>query len=436
MATGSSNRNPGKDIRINALRASPSEASRSSFATPIAAATVFFSAAAALSLRALRAEGLPDKAFEQLIAVCVVFALSSFILYSESREVRFAVYPVKLFCIFFVTRAVEPGISPFIFFLLAYTLETCCMDSPAFIPVLSIPALILIYAGSAQRSAWNELLSPGSAEVFYILVLSAAGAGLIGAVFVRSLKERNRLKAEIARLEEAVLHLASTNNAWQTYATYIEETSKDEERHRIAREIHDIVGYSMTNLLMLVQAALYSENQEKITELLQKAQAHINDSLEEVRTAMRKLRSTRKKALHGSDLFRYLAGNFSKVTGIRVTMEFISFPGKLTAEVEEAIYRMLQECMTNSFKHGKATRIGISFWFQGDELIAQIRDNGQKKTEEVHSEGIGIQGMRERIEAIGGRLSMKHEKDGYTVVAAIPLLREGTGQMINEAGAP
>ena len=80
----------------------------------------------------------------------------------------------------------------------------------------------------------------------------------------------------------------------------------------------------------------------------------------------------------------------SKVTGIRVTMEFISFPGKLTAEVEEAIYRMLQECMTNSFKHGKATRIGISFWFQGDELIAQIRDNGQKKTEEVHSEGIGI----------------------------------------------
>jgi len=332
MATGSSNRNPGKDIRINALRASPSGASRNSFATPIAAATVFFSAAAALSLRALRAEGLPDKAFEQLIAVCVVFALSSFILYSESREVRFAVYPVKLFCIFFVTRAVEPGISPFIFFLLAYTLETCCMDSPAFIPVLSIPALVLIYAGSAQRSAWNEVLSPGSAEVFYILVLSAAGAGLIGAVFVRSLKERNRLKAEIARLEEAVVHLASTNNAWQTYATYIEETSKDEERHRIAREIHDIVGYSMTNLLMLVQAALYSENQEKITELLQKAQAHINDSLEEVRTAMRKLRSTRKKALHGSDLFRYLAGNFSKVTGIRVTMEFSSFPGKLTAE--------------------------------------------------------------------------------------------------------
>ena len=189
MATGSSNRNPGKDIRINALRASPSEASRSSFATPIAAATVFFSAAAALSLRALRAEGLPDKAFEQLIAVCVVFALSSFILYSESREIRFAVYPVKLFCIFFVTRAVEPEFRRS-FFPPRIHPETCCMDSPAFIPVLSIPALStdirrLGAAVGMERASFSRI----SGSILHPRA-QRGRCGLIGAVFVRSLKKK------------------------------------------------------------------------------------------------------------------------------------------------------------------------------------------------------------------------------------------------------
>lgn len=177
----------------------------------------------------------------------------------------------------------------------------------------------------------------------------------------------------------------------------------------------------MTNLLMLVQAAIYSENQDKITELLQKAQAHINDSLNEVRMAMRKLRSTQKKMLHGSDLLQNLAQNFGTVTGIAVDIEFISFPRKIDRPIEEILYRMVQEAMTNSFRHGRATEIKIFLWLRGQTIVTQIRDNGQKKIEGPLCEGIGLQGMRERITQVGGTLSTEFTKDGFTINATIPI---------------
>ena len=172
---------------------------------------------------------------------------------------------------------------------------------------------------------------------------------------------------------------------------------------------------------MLVQAALYSENQDKITELLLKAQSHINDSLQEVRMAMRKLRSTQKKMLHGSELLQNLAENFGTVTGISVNMEFISFPKKIDQKTEEILYRMVQEAMTNSFRHGRATKIQISFWLRNNTIISQIRDNGQKKNVNQFSEGIGLLGMRERITETGGSLSTEFATDGFTINATIPI---------------
>lgn len=178
----------------------------------------------------------------------------------------------------------------------------------------------------------------------------------------------------------------------------------------------------MTNLLMIVRAAFYSDNQDQVTELLQKAETHINESMQEIRGSLRKLRSVRKKALHGLELMGYLTGNFSRVTGIEVILEVIAFPREITEEVEEILYRMLQECMTNSFRHGRAKKIEITFQVHGAVLFVKIRDDGssQGAANPEPAEGIGLAGMRERIEGLDGTLTTVAGIDGFTVFARIP----------------
>lgn len=399
--------------------------SRKTYIMPVLIVTGCLTSAGALLLIIIAKEiHLQSRVITQLIFVCTLFGISGVLLFFRTEAIALLVFPVKLFCFFFISSALGSVVLPLICFLFAYCLETCFITNSRLAPLLVLPALGILYRGTIPGSSWNIIRPATTGNEFLILVLISVAATFLGMIYRNAMQQKDIQKKEILRLEEAVVNLAKTNNTWQTYATYIEETSKEEERHRISREIHDIIGYSMINLLMLVQAALYSENQDKITELLQKAQTHINDSLQEVRMAMRKLRSTQKKMLHGSDLLQNLAQNFGNVTGITIDMEFISFPRKIAQPIEEILYRMVQEAMTNSFRHGRATKIQISFWLKGKSIVSQIRDNGQKKSEVPLCEGIGLQGMRERITQVGGTFATEFAKDGFTINATIPIENE------------
>ena len=395
---------------------------RKTYIMPVLIVTGCLTGAGAILLSVVSGQlNIHSHVITQLMYVCTLFGVSGLFLFFENETLAFFVFPIKLFCFFFISNALGSVVLPLICFLFAYCLETSCITNIRLAPILVLPALGILFLGTKPSSSWDIARGATSLEEFLILLLVSVAATLLGVVSRNAIQQKDAQKKEIIRLEETVGNLAKTNNTWQTYATFIEETSKEEERHRISREIHDIIGYSMTNLLMLVQAAIYSENQDKITELLQKAQAHINDSLNEVRMAMRKLRLTQKKMLHGSDLLQNLAQNFGTVTGISVDIEFISFPRKIDRPIEEILYRMVQEAMTNSFRHGRATKIQISLWLRGQTIVTQIRDNGQKKIEGPLCEGIGLQGMRERITQVGGTLSTEFTKDGFTINATIPI---------------
>ncbi len=372
------------------------------------------------------ADPLRERIGSQLVAVCVLFALSSFGFYSGSPAFRLTIFFIKLFFTFFVASAAGSILHALVCLVSSYMLEAYYFNGIKVAVVLSLIFLGVLCFSLSGSTSWNVRQPDITAGKTAVLLLFAASAAVTGSIASRAIRTNLKNENEIRRLEEAVTNLTKTNTAYQTYATYIEETSKDEERHRISREIHDIVGYSMTNLLMIVQAALYSENQDQITELLQKAQTHINESLLEVRMALRKLRSTQKKTLHGSALIRYLTENFQNVTGIRIALDFISFPNRIDIDIEEILYRMLQEAMTNSFRHGRASEIQISFWTGGDFLIVQIRDNGRTLHDAQINEGIGIQGMRERITEIGGSFNLESVRDGFTVLARLPLAKRET----------
>lgn len=363
----------------------------------------------------------PDHILLQIYVVIAIFTLVNGFYILENKSLSLFILLVKLFCIYFITNADRSSTIAVMILVSSLSYETFLILPfwQAF-PVF-VYALFLCIQTTVPQSAWNAPLKQYSVyEILFILLASLAWA-TTGFVIGNLTKKNSQKTEEIKRLDYAVHNLTRTNIAWQTYATYIEENSKEDERNRISRDIHDIVGYSMTNLLMIVQAALYSDNQDKVTELLQKAQSHINHSLQEVRQAMRKLRSTSKTTLHGSKLIRYLVENFESVTGIKVQLDFISFPRFISIKVEEVVYRLLQESMTNAFKHTKASTIYITFSTIGSALFISIRDNGEVNIELPIAEGIGIKGMRERIVELGGHLKIQPAQDGFTVTAYIPL---------------
>jgi signal transduction histidine kinase len=118
---------------------------------------------------------------------------------------------------------------------------------------------------------------------------------------------------------------------------------------------------------------------------------------------------------------------FSKRSGIETSLDLvpIEFP-RLAPEIERAIFRIVQEALTNVFRHSGARRAWVRLNNDGDEIRATVRDNGKGIPAQIaefrpDSIGIGISGMRQRVKEFGGDLSLSSNGDGLTLEATIPL---------------
>ncbi len=283
-------------------------------------------------------------------------------------------------------------------------------------------------AAMAPHQAWGAPTSSAGAQELLFVGSSALTAAL--AATIRSQRGRiERQAAEADRMNEAIRRLTDANVEYQNHATFVREESMEIERHRITREIHDIVGYTMTNMLMIVQAALYSDanDRARVRQLLSDAQTHINESIQDARRALHRLRDQGERRPVGANLFLRLTRTFQSITGVAVRVEFGNLPTALPERAERAIYRLLQECMTNAFRHGRATEITVRFWCEGDRVSVVVSDNGSGLSSPL-TEGIGIQGMRERVAQIGGSLRAGPTAGGFSVQAGFPLREDSYGK--------
>jgi len=97
-------------------------------------------------------------------------------------------------------------------------------------------------------------------------------------------------------------------------------------------------------------------------------------------------------------------------------------PASLGARVDDVVYRMIQECLTNALRHGNATEITVSFWIVGGVLRLSIADNGVGSKEIVP--GIGLSGMAERLSHVGGTMKAENTPFGFLVFSEIPVAQE------------
>jgi signal transduction histidine kinase len=229
------------------------------------------------------------------------------------------------------------------------------------------------------------------------------------------------MQRNISRLNEAVIEVTKANFRYQDYAQEAEERSRRMERLRLTRDIHDVVGYTMTNAMMMTEAAkLMALNEpEKIPDFMERARRSIENGMNQIRGVLHSLRSHEEQQEEGFAGIVKLVRLFEIATGVHVRLEFGTVVWEFDTEVGSILYHFIQEGLINAFRHGKASEIRILFNREDRGISISIRDNGVGA--DTIEEGIGLQGMRERLSTVGGRLDLSPLVDGFAVSAYVPL---------------
>jgi signal transduction histidine kinase len=195
-------------------------------------------------------------------------------------------------------------------------------------------------------------------------------------------------------------------------------SAQELERRRLARELHDETGQALTSILLGLKRLEGSESQDAVAEIREIVVA----TLQDVRRLAVELRP---QALDDFGLvvaLERLTKGFAEQTGIEVDLEPSNVVGRLSSEIETAIYRTVQESLTNVVKHAHARRVSVLLTATGGKIKVVIEDDGKGFDPSEPGDGVGLLGIRERMALLDGTLTVESgESGGTTIAAEVPL---------------
>ncbi len=223
--------------------------------------------------------------------------------------------------------------------------------------------------------------------------------------------------------KQAKEDLAIANQRIRNYALRAEEIATLQERNRIAREIHDSLGHSLTalNLHLEIALKLAQIQPDRSLQVLTEAKRLGSMALQDVRSSVSTLRSD---PLQGQDLptaIHQLMADFQLTDRLKLTCQ-LDLPIALPQDVATAIYRIVQEALTNIAKYAEANEASIHIQTRASEIVLKIVDNGQGFHPTHNTTGFGLQGMRERVLSLQGKFEIiSAPQQGCQIIATIPL---------------
>ena len=333
------------------------------------------------------------------------------------------------------------------------SLRTHVLHRPLLQKILFANSLIVLLGAIAGTviTVWHVLRYPD--DVHYELIALFAVAGVIISIIVNSLVLRWAL-APLDRLQTAVDdvrqgkeysrvllgsnsddrfdRLADTFNRMldeqEDNARRMQQLSRqilqaqEEERQRLARDLHDEAAQALTSLLvhlrLLERAHTPAEAQQRVLEL----RTLTAQALEEVRRVALDLRPTILDDLGLAPALEWRVDEFNRTDGVVATFSATGLDQRLPRDVELVFYRIGQEMLTNAARHANATNVTMSLTRHNGAVVLEACDNGigfspaSVRTDSEH--GLGIVGMRERIAMIGGLLSIESEPGCGTRISA------------------
>ena len=205
---------------------------------------------------------------------------------------------------------------------------------------------------------------------------------------------------------------------------------QDEERRRIARELHDSLGQELAAAKMTVDGILSQSSTPSKDQSAVDASQSIDRALQQVRTMSHLLHPPLLDEVGLVSALRWYLEGMTKRSGIEATLEVrpSTFP-RLTPQFETAIFRIAQEALTNVFRHSEATRSWVILARNAESVAVEIRDNGKGLEDAIikfrpGTVGIGIGGMRQRVEEFGGELRLTNANPGAVVEVIIPVAEQ------------
>ncbi|MBP9996191.1 MAG: sensor histidine kinase [Lachnospiraceae bacterium] len=230
-------------------------------------------------------------------------------------------------------------------------------------------------------------------------------------------KKINELNEKLNSANENLMH---ANQELEKFAIESQRIAKTKERNRLAREIHDTLGHTLTGIIAGLDAAIAIlpisiEQTQNQLEMVRDVARH---GMTDVRRSVNELRPD---VLERGDLLSAINQIISDVTSTtNVEIEFINHIEQLifNEDEEDVIYRIIQESITNSIRHGKATKIMVEIGKEYSIMTITIKDNGCGSGNVKY--GFGLTHMQERLEMLHGELEIESE-GGFTVIATIPI---------------
>jgi len=226
----------------------------------------------------------------------------------------------------------------------------------------------------------------------------------------------NRQLAERQKALDLAESLESANAKLAAAAAKIESLTLQNERQRMARELHDTLAQGVAGLVLqleAIKAHLTAENTERATAIVEQSITRARSTLAESRAVIDDLRSA---STNVTELVREKAERFKQSTGIPCELEISVSENQLPAETLNHAMNILSESLTNIARHAQATQVKVNFSIQNKNLQLEVRDNGKGFDVQKQSSGhYGLIGMHERARLTGGMLSIESNSSGTSI---------------------
>jgi two-component system NarL family sensor kinase len=243
-------------------------------------------------------------------------------------------------------------------------------------------------------------------------------------------EQLRRAHSELERkVQERTTDLNLANESLRELSGRLQQM-RDEERRQLARELHDSVGQLLAALSMNIATVQHQSNKldPAGARAISENAALVEQISREIRTISHLLHPPLLDAAGLTSALRWYVDGFSERSKVKVDLSIPEEFGRLSDEMEIAIFRMVQECLTNIHRHSGGSSAMIRVHEEDHRILVQVRDQGKgiplEKQLELRSSGrtgVGFRGMRERIRQLGGTLAIQSDGAGTAVTATVPL---------------
>jgi signal transduction histidine kinase len=240
--------------------------------------------------------------------------------------------------------------------------------------------------------------------------------------------ERKQVEETLRRTQSELENLVEQRTSALRQLTSRLLSLQDTERRRIARELHDSLGQYLVGLKLNIDMLRQTPGSQK---MWSEAEQLMQKCMSEVRTLSYLLHPPTMDAAGFVSAARWYVEGFGQRSGINVTLDTPANLGRLPDSIELAMFRVLQEALTNVHRHAEASAASVLIREDAERVILEIQDNGRGIPENLltlfHSgaaTGVGLAGIRERAWELGGKLQIESSQSGTSVRVSIPVTQQ------------